>query len=50
MTHRVVQWITDVLRDREHEVTPHFHQGPESTPAACYDQRCALPWLDVGGR
>lgn len=47
MKHRVVQWFTDVLRDPDTEPQPHFHQGPESTPAVCYDERCAVPRLDV---
>lgn len=48
MTRRLVQWFTDALREPEPELRPHFHQGPESTPAVCYDERCSLPRLDVG--
>jgi len=48
MTHRVIQWITNVVHDRHTEPQAHFHQGPESTPAVCYDARCRSPRLDVG--
>ena len=48
MTRRVIHWITNVVRDPDTEPQPHFHQGPESTPAVCYDSRCRSPHLDVG--
>ena len=47
MTRRVVQWFADVLRGPNAEPYPHFHKGPESTPAVCYDERCSSPRLDV---
>ena len=47
MTKRVIQWIADVVRDQDTEPRPHFHQGPESTPAVCYDERCGSPRLAV---
>lgn len=25
----------------------HFHSGPQGLPAACYDERCTSPRLDV---
>jgi hypothetical protein len=47
MTHRLVRWIMDVVHDPDTEVRPHFHQGPDSTPAVCYDEHCGSPRLDV---
>jgi hypothetical protein len=48
MARRVVQWIAHVMRDQYTEPPAHFHQGPESTPAVCYDPRCGSPRLDIG--
>ena len=48
MAHRLLGWITNVVRDEDTEARPHFHQGPQSTPAVCYDDRCRSPRLDVG--
>jgi hypothetical protein len=45
---RLIRWITDVVRDQDTPPEPHFHSGPESTPAVCYDQHCQVPRLDVG--
>jgi hypothetical protein len=45
---RLIQWIADVIRDPHTEPEVHFHSGPESTPAVCYDARCGAPRLDVG--
>ena len=47
MARRVIDWITNVMREPHTEPEPHFHQGPESTPAVCYDARCGMPRLDV---
>jgi hypothetical protein len=47
MNRRVIRWIVDVVRDPYIEPTVHFHQGPESRPAVCYDARCQSPRLDV---
>jgi hypothetical protein len=47
MARRVIAWIANVMREPYTEPEPHFHQGPESTPAVCYDLRCASPRLDV---
>lgn len=44
---RVIHWITEIIRDSDAAPEPHFHQGPESTPAVCYDTRCDSPQLDV---
>jgi hypothetical protein len=48
MTRRVIDWISHAMADRYVEPEPHFHQGPESTPAPCYDAGCGVPRLDVG--
>ena len=34
---------------RRREATPHvhFHQGPQGSPAPCFDSRCAAPRLDA---
>jgi hypothetical protein len=50
MTRRVIRWIRNVVREPDMEPQPHFHQGPQSTPAVCYDPRCGSPHLDVGTR
>jgi hypothetical protein len=47
MARRVIDWIANVLREPYTEPEPHFHQGPESAPAVCYDPRCGSPRLDV---
>jgi hypothetical protein len=45
---RLIQWISDVIRDPLTEPEAHFHSGPESTPAVCYEAHCRVPRLDVG--
>jgi hypothetical protein len=47
MNRRVIDWLTGVLRDDHRDLEVHFHSGPESTPAVCYDERCGMPRLDV---
>ena len=44
---RLIRWISHVIRDPLLEPDAHFHSGPESTPAVCYDARCGAPRLDV---
>lgn len=44
---RLIHWIADVIRDPDTEPVVHFHSGPESMPAVCYDARCGAPRLDV---
>lgn len=44
---RMMQWITSAVRDDYTEPEAHFHQGPEATPAVCYDEPCRVPRLDV---
>jgi hypothetical protein len=46
MARRVIGWISGAFHGPATEAAVHFHQGPESTPAVCYDQRCPLPRLD----
>jgi hypothetical protein len=48
MTRRVIDWISTAMAERYTEPEVHFHQGPENTPAPCYDARCGIPQLDVG--
>jgi hypothetical protein len=45
---RLIRWISNVVGDPYTEPEPHFHSGPDSTPAVCYDARCGVPRLDVG--
>lgn len=45
---RLIRWISNVIGDPDTEPEVHFHSGPDSTPAVCYDARCAAPRLDVG--
>jgi hypothetical protein len=47
MTQRVIGWISGLVRDPDTEPEVHFHQGPDSTPAVCYDVSCGSPRLDV---
>ena len=47
MTRRMIQWIASAVRSPYTEPEAHFHQGPQTTPAACYDPRCPVPRLDV---
>jgi hypothetical protein len=28
----------------------HFHQGPQGSPAPCYDRHCNVPRLEIDGR
>jgi hypothetical protein len=46
MTRRVIGWISGALREPT-DAHVHFHQGPESTPMVCYDERCRVPRLSV---
>lgn len=43
----LIQWFTNAVRNPHTEPVAHFHQGPESTPAVCYDAGCGSPHLDV---
>jgi hypothetical protein len=52
MTRRIVAVVTRALNAQatttaqDHE-TPHFHQGAQGNPAACFEPRCSRPQLDV---
>jgi hypothetical protein len=50
MARRVIDWISSTLRYPNTELEVHFHQGPESAAAVCYDANCSSPRLDVGSR
>ena len=49
---RVITWISSILDDSYQEPQPHFHSGPGSTPAVCFDDRCSrrasAPAREVG--
>ncbi len=44
MASRLIGWFTGRPRT---EPAVHFHTGPESTPAVCFDEHCGIPRLDV---
>jgi hypothetical protein len=52
MTRRIVDVVAKALaaratittQDHEH---PHFHQGPQGNPAACYERGCPRPQLET---
>ena len=48
MARRVIDWIAHLVREPDMEPAVHFHAGPESQPAVCYDAHCRNPRLDVG--
>jgi hypothetical protein len=48
MARRVINWIAHVMREPDVQPDVHFHAGPESLPAVCYDAHCRNPRLDVG--
>jgi len=43
---RLIRWIADATR-AANEPDVHFHAGPDSLPAVCYDERCRNPRLEV---
>jgi hypothetical protein len=50
MTRRIVAALGRALSARpvyasQHD--PHFHQGAQGRPAACYEPACSSPRLDV---
>ena len=44
---RLIQWISTVVRDPSTEPEVHFHSGPASRAAACYEAHCDRPRLSV---
>jgi hypothetical protein len=51
MTRRIADAVAKALSPRattphDHE-QPHFHQGAQGNPAACFQPRCRRPRLDV---
>jgi hypothetical protein len=45
MPQRVKTWFSTILNDSYQEPQPHFHSGPDSTPAVCHDDACESPRL-----
>jgi hypothetical protein len=43
LRHRIVS----IARRRQAAPHVHFHQGPQGSPAPCFDMRCPTPRLDV---
>jgi hypothetical protein len=51
MTRRIVDVFAKALTARVTTTTdhehPHFHQGAQGNPAACFEPGCRRPQLDV---
>ena len=50
MTRRITDVVAKALAARATTTTPehpHFHQGAQGNPAACFEPRCSRPQLDV---
>ena len=47
MTRRMIGWIADLIRDPSTDAPAHFHRGPDSTPAVCFDRECGSPRLEL---
>jgi len=39
--------IARLVPTRQATTHVHFHQGPQGSPAPCFDTRCSAPRLDV---
>lgn len=39
--------IARLVRTRQATPPVHFHQGPQGSPAPCFDTGCSVPRLDV---
>jgi hypothetical protein len=49
MTRIPLRALRRALRPRRTTPPPvHFHNGPQDTPAVCFDESCRRPRLDVG--
>jgi hypothetical protein len=49
MTRRILVAVGHALRPRASTPDVHFHRlGPAGEPVPCFDERCAMPHLDVG--
>ncbi len=44
---RLIQWISDAVRDVDSQPEVHFHRGYQLQPVVCYDRHCGAPRLDV---
>jgi hypothetical protein len=47
MTRRIVAAVGRALRRRPATEHPHFHQGAQGNPAACFEHGCDRPQLDL---
>lgn len=47
MAPRLTVLLSRLVQTPYVEPVPHFHQGPQALPAACYDERCRVPRLAV---
>jgi hypothetical protein len=48
MARSLLTRLAGLVRAPYTEPPVHFHSGPDSTPAVCYDPHCRSPHLDVG--
>ena len=46
MALRVKHWFTGLIGEPQAPEV-HFHTGPDTLPAACFDSGCGIPRLDV---
>jgi hypothetical protein len=51
MTRRIADAVAKALRPvattQHHHEQPHFHQGAQGNPAACFQPGCSRPQLEV---
>ena len=47
MNFRLITFFADFLGTPHHGSDVHFHAGPMSAPAACFDRGCEIPRLNV---
>ena len=48
MTRLDIRALRRAIRSRRNAKAPvHFHSGPQGQPAACFDEQCSSPRLDV---
>ena len=50
MTRRMIQWIASTVRTPYTEPATHFHQGPQASPAVCFNPNCPVPRLELDAR
>jgi hypothetical protein len=46
---RLISAVARLLRERDADPGPHFHQGSDGAdaPAVCFDSHCPYPRLDA---